>query len=106
MENKLDKKAVGFSLSYAITSIFTALLVILKESFGPLKDAMKALTGHHWATHGLVTILLFFILGYVFSKESYREKFDAKKLSSMIVWFTIAAIIIISGYMLVHYLSK
>jgi len=105
MEQKLDKSTVGFSLAYIIASLFSAVLVPIKEEIAPIKDAMKAFTGHHWATHGLLTIGLFIILGYVFSKESYQEKYDAQKLTSYIIWTTVIAAVIISGYMLIHFFS-
>ncbi|OEG00107.1 hypothetical protein BHF71_06165 [Vulcanibacillus modesticaldus] len=106
MEHKLDKKTVGFTLSYAYATIFSALLVILKETYEPIKDAMKALTGHHWATHGLLTLLVFFILGYVFAKDKYLEKYDEKKLTNLTIWSTVIATILITGYFLIHTLAS
>lgn len=106
MEQKLDKKTVGFSLAYAITSLISALLVPIKEEIAPIKDTMKALTGHHWATHGLIAILLYAILGYVLAKESYQEKYDTQKLIGYVIWSTVISSVIIAGYMLMHFLSK
>jgi len=105
MEELLDRKTVGFSLSYAIASIFSALLVVVKEEFAPIKDAMKALTGHHWATHGILTIIVFLIFGYLLAKKDLQDKYDTKKLSGIVVWSTIIATVIISGYMLYHNLA-
>lgn len=105
MEQKLDKRTIGFSLAYVIASLFSAILVPIKEEIAPIKDAMYALTGHHWATHGLLTILVFIIFGYALSKESYQEKFDAIKVQKMIIWTTVIASVIIAGYMLIHFLS-
>ena len=56
MENsEIGKYTRSFGLSFAITSVVSALLVIIKESSEEgVLAAMKAVTGHHWITHGLI----------------------------------------------------
>ena len=88
-----------------ITNIFSGLLVILKETNGGLKDWMASLTGHHWVTHGIFTIVLFFILGYVFSKMDIQAKFTAQKLTSTVIWSTVGGSALVIGYLLVHIAS-
>ena len=68
-ENRgLDKLSVGFGVSFFVASLFNALLIITKETYAPLKDWMKSLSGHHWTTHGIFVIALFIVLGFILSK--------------------------------------
>lgn len=102
MTNKLlDKYILGFGLSFAITSIITSLLVIIKESFEPVLDFMKTLSGHHWVTQGIFTILLFIILGFILSRDSISKKVDALKLRIIIIIGALAGPLIIFIFFLV-----
>lgn len=105
MENtKLSKSTVGFGLSVAISSIFSGLLVILKETNTPLKDWMMSLTGHHWVTHGVITILLFLILGFVVTKTNLNEKFNGNKMYHVIIWSSVLGSLLVVGFLLSHIL--
>lgn len=44
----LNTSTISYVLSFAISSIFTSLLVIIKESNEGLKEWMANLTGHHY----------------------------------------------------------
>lgn len=100
--NQISKSTVGFGLSFAISSIFSGLLVIFKETNEGLKDWMASLTGHHWVTHGIFTIALFFILGYIFSKMDIQAKFDAQKLKNIVIWSTVVGSALVVGFILIH----
>jgi len=61
----IGKYTKSFGLSFAITSLISALLVIIKETNEDTVLKMMAnLTGHHWITHGLFDIILFVVLGW------------------------------------------
>lgn len=61
----LGKYAASFGLSVGLTSLFNAVLVILKETNETTLLAwMKAATGHHWITQGLLDLALFVVLGF------------------------------------------
>lgn len=62
----LDSASTAFGLSAAVVMAFNTLLAWVKDSYEPLNSFMAALTGHHWITHGLVDVLLFFGLGAFF----------------------------------------
>ncbi len=93
----MERYISGFGLSLIIMLIFNALLVIVKESVDPLMNAMKAVTGHHWTTHGIVVMALFLILGFIFSGLQPEGKpwLGAKSVTK---WTIIATII---GYLLI-----
>lgn len=106
MENsEIGKYTVSFGLSFAITSVVSALLVILKESNEEGVLAwMKALTGHHWVTHGLIDLILFVVLGWALSKVSSGQgvKMSVNGLVSCIVGAVVISGILIAGFYLLH----
>jgi hypothetical protein len=98
----LDKLSVGFGVSFLITSIFNGLLVVAKESYPPLMNWMKSLSGHHWITHGIFDIVLFIVLGYALSKTDLDKKIDANKISGIVIAGTVLGGLIIVGFIFSH----
>lgn len=101
----LDKFSVGFGVSFLVASIFNGLLVVAKESYAPLMTLMKSLSGHHWITHGIFVIVLFIVLGYIFSKTDMDKKINADKISGMVIAGTILGGLIILGFFFKHLLE-
>ncbi len=66
-EATAEATAAAYGLSAAITVVFNVVLAFIKDSYPPLNSFMAHLTGHHWRTHGLVDVILFFVLGWIFS---------------------------------------
>ena len=52
---------------------------------------MAALTGHHWITHSLADIIVFFVLGYVFIQSGTAERMAATKTIQALVIAVVAA---------------
>jgi hypothetical protein len=85
-ESTLDGATVAFSASAAITSLFNALLTIVKDTSEPLNDFMAKLTGHHWITHGVVVIAVFLILGLILMRSDVvRRLSDTALIGSVVV---------------------
>ena len=93
---ELDNCVVGYGMSYSITSILSALLVVLKESNESVHNFLVAMTGHHWASHGLINIVIFLVLGYIFSKRD--QDMSQSSLIKMVVVSTVISGLIIVGY--------
>ena len=66
----LSKYTLAFGFSLAVTSLLNALLVVAKELNPHLMVWMKRLTGQHWVTHSLAAVMLFGILGWLFSRAN------------------------------------
>jgi hypothetical protein len=98
----LDKLSVGFGVSFLLTSIFNALLVVAKETYPSLIAWMKSLSGHHWITHGIFVIVFFVVLGYVLSKADMGKEIDADKISGMVIAGVVVGGLIIAGYFFMH----
>ena len=104
MENfDIGKYARSFGLSFAITSVLSAMLVMVKESSEEGVLAwMAAVTGHHWVTHGLINLILFVVLGWAFSRADKGQgvKIGANALVGCIVGAVIISEVLISGFYL------
>lgn len=62
--------AAAFAVSAGIMSVLSSLLVVLKETNEDTVLAwMKAATGHHWVTHGLIDLILFVLIGLLISRS-------------------------------------
>ncbi len=89
----------SFGLSFAITSVISSLLVILKETNEDTVLAwMKAATGHHWVTHGIFDILLFVILGFALAKSGDGREMSADSLITTVVGALVLSVLIIVGF--------
>ncbi len=103
MNDTLNRNTVGFGLSAAIVCIVNALLVLLKESSHAVQVAMTVLTGHHWVTHGLFDVIVFLVLGFIFSRAKGGQgiTMTGKTLTTVLVVCVIVGWAIIYGFMLV-----
>ncbi|HOG17651.1 MAG: hypothetical protein A4E73_03621 [Syntrophaceae bacterium PtaU1.Bin231] len=98
--SKMDKYTAGFGLSVAVTSLLNAILLLVKETNPALMNAMKAAMGHHWTTHGTMVLVLFVLLGFVFSATKFAEKWDSGKMVWLIVFASIIGSVAIAGFFL------
>ena len=93
MANKnIDSYIPAFGISLMVTSLLSALLVLVKETNKPVKAWMEALTGHHWTTHGVLVLGLFVVLGLVLARipSAATARFGADARA-------VAAAVIVSG---------
>ena len=102
-EQGISKVTSGFGLSLIIMLFLNAVLVVIKETYSPLLKWMAALTGHHWITHGIFIMGLFFILGIIFSLVQPAEKpwLDAKGVIIGLIVSMVIAFVMIAGFYLV-----
>ena len=104
---ELDKTTVGFGLAGAVAVIFNTLLVIAKEKSPTFLAKMKGLfaingfAGHHWITHGVSVVLVFLILGYLFSKSNSITKMEGKTLAIVIATSAVLSVLVLAGYFVV-----
>jgi hypothetical protein len=98
----LDKTTIGFGLSVAIMSILNTLLVIFKELTPPFKAGMASAMGHHWTTHGVMVIVLFIALGFVFSGVIKPESWSGSRLGQTIAGSVILSAAALAAFYLLH----
>ena len=98
---EIGKYTKSFGLSFAITSLISALLVILKETNEETVLAwMKAASGHHWVTHGIIDIIVFVALGWALSMPNGGQglKISVNALIVNIVASTLISSLLIAGF--------
>lgn len=66
----LNAQTRGYGIAVAVTSIASGLLVLLKETNESLLNVMKAVTVHHWVTHGIFDVMVFVVLGMALTKAN------------------------------------
>jgi|GEM_PF-2059922 len=107
-KSELDKNTIGFGLASIIVIIFNTILTILKELYSPILTLMKSISvlgvKHHWLVHGLVVVILFFILGWYFSKKEITTINDTF-ISKAIIWVTILCSLGIIIFFLIEFLK-
>ncbi len=95
----LEKHTVSFALSLAITSLLSALLVVIKETN---KDSvfawMAAATGHHWVSHGVLVVFLFLALGWFLGRIGLGAQLSGNALSAIITASVALSSLIIAGF--------
>jgi hypothetical protein len=89
---------IGYGISYSVTSIFSALLVVLKESNESVQGLLVALSGHHWVTHGILNLILFVVLGLVLSRREINMSGDT--LTKLVAGSTVVGGLIIALFFL------
>ncbi|MBV1788093.1 hypothetical protein KQ940_08495 [Marinobacterium sp. D7] len=89
----------AFALSFAITSLLSALLVVLKEQNEDTVLAwMKAATGHHWITHGVLVVVVFILLGWLLAQTKLGSRLTGNGLSAVISGSVVLSGVVIAGY--------
>jgi ribose/xylose/arabinose/galactoside ABC-type transport system permease subunit len=102
--NGIGKYTISFGMSLAITSVVSALLVVLKElSQNTVLALMKQVTFHHWFTHSLFILVLFVVIGWVLGRANGGQgmKMSANSLISTLVGAVVLSGLIIAGFYLI-----
>ena len=96
-ENTLSKYSVSFGFSLVVCSLVNALLVIAKEKSHSVQSAMQKLTGHHWVTHVVIVLVLFFVFGFAFANITSSVN---RLIKSIVAGVVISGLIIVGFYLL------
>lgn len=100
-QTELGNYTRSFGLSLGITSLFSAVLVILKETHEETVLAwMKTVTLHHWVTHGIINLVLFVFLGWALSRPNNGNgiTISSKALSTFIAGAVVISAVLIAGF--------
>lgn len=92
-KTELDNVTVGFGIASVFAVVFNTVLTITKELYPPLLAFMKSISilgvKHHWLVHGLAVMVLFYLLGWVFSKKQSFARINGVTITKTIAWATI-----------------
>jgi uncharacterized membrane protein SirB2 len=87
---KLGNTSAAFGLAAAIVALFNTALACTKDAYHPLNTFMNHVAGHNWTTQALADIILFVVMGLIFSGVHVSEKMKSDRLIS----FLVAAVVI------------
>ena len=99
--NKFSIKALAYACHAAIW--FVVVATVAAERHTQVKDFLAGLTGHHWTAKGIIALILFFAVAFIFSKKPESENVTGT-VSAVIVSAGLGAITIFAFYML-HFLG-
>ena len=88
---KLTGTTSAFVLAAAITVLFNTALACAKDAYAPFKAFLKSLTGNDWTTHGLLDLVLFAGLGFIFMSVRMAEKTGAGRLIAVLIGAVVIA---------------
>jgi len=103
--NGIGKYTVSFGLSLAVMSVLNGLLVIVKETHeDSVLALMKRLTPHHWITHGIFVIVVFVVLGWLFSRPNGGRgiQIPVPRLIALLVGAVVVGGALIAGFYLIE----
>jgi hypothetical protein len=81
--------AAAFGWAAVVVIIFNTVLAWIKDAYEPLNTLMAHLTGHHWITHGLVDVILFFLVGWLLTR-SHASALTGSLAASVVVAAVVA----------------
>lgn len=104
----MNKLRLIIASAYAaiLTIIFVVVLTIWAEMAAPLKDWLKAFSGHHWTSKSIFSILLYFVataaLYPAFRKPSGPQ---LKTALSLLIAAVILGTLALIGFFAGHHLN-
>jgi hypothetical protein len=93
---EVSTAASSFGLAYAITSVLSALLVVMKETNKGVLDWLAGASPHHWVSHGVLNLFVFFALGTLL--YWMRTRLSGKALITSMVGATVFSGLLIVGF--------
>ena len=85
-DNVLDARISSYTIAYFWAAMFNLVLVIFKESFPAVHDGMAAL-GHHWVTHGVLDLIVFFVIGVILTGSG--KQITGSAAVNYLIWGTV-----------------
>ena len=94
------------SLSVATTTTIVVAIVmtIWSELSSTFKDFLRSVTGHHWVTKSVFLFIIFFAVYFLYSKSD--DNLDVLKESLLVIIASILAVIVITGFFIIHFLLE
>ena len=97
------KRIRSMSFATIVTVATITIITIIAELSEGFKNALKSVTGHHWITKSVFSIIFFFSLYFLLVRTD--DNLDVLKEVKMIVWVTMISSLIIIGFFAWHFMS-
>ena len=98
----LGRTNASFALAAAVSILVNTVLACAKDASKPLKDFMASICGHDWTTQGMFVVILFVLLGLIFSKTSLSGKIAGTRLVSLLVGSTVLSGVALFGWYVLY----
>jgi len=102
------KGSATFIAAAAITIFLTGWVIIVHDASPDFKQFLVLLTGHHWISVSLISIVLFLLsLGFLLGSDSARKSLrvnDAKLWSSALIAVTLIMMLGILAGLIANFL--
>lgn len=100
----MKKHAKALTLSSTLVIWFIVALTLGSEVSKPFKTFLAGMTGHHWVTKGVLSLVLFFLLYFIFAKTT-EDSHEAAGGIYAVVLSAITGGLIIFGFFVWHFLA-
>ena len=97
--SKFSIKALAYACQAAIW--FVVIITIAAELAEPVKGFLAGLTGHHWTAKGIISLVIFFVVAFIFAKEEDPEDLTSL-VRSVLISAVLGAITIFIFYLLIN----
>jgi uncharacterized membrane protein YoaK (UPF0700 family) len=104
MNKKRNKIINSFAASAIIAIIFVVVATILGELYSPFKNWLKETFYHHWMGKGIITIIAFYLIGFLGYFKSKESENSVAKMLKILFWIAIIGVLAISGFYLYEYI--
>ncbi len=101
----MDKPKLIYAsaLSATLTAVFVTVLTIVAELNPAVKDWLKSLSGHHWTSKSILSIVLYIVaFGLCYA---LKHHIDARKVGISIklaIWSAVLGIIVLLFFFTAH----
>lgn len=94
------------SVSAIVSLSLLTAMIVLREFVKPFNVFITSITGHHWVTKSLFTVILFLILLAVLYYSKKGENVEPEKGLYGLIITTIVSFIIMTVTFVVHFMMK
>jgi len=104
----MNKLKLISSSAYAsiVTIIFVVSITIWAERSVPLKSWLAGLSGHHWTSKSILSLLIYGVLTLViYAKLAEQTEISLHRALRSLLFFTIAGVVIITAFYTGHHLG-
>ena len=101
-QNDVGNYPAAFGISLGVTSLFNALLVVVKETNPHTVLAAMNAAGNHWVTQGILDLVIFVVLGLAFMTLGKSWRFRPGAVIVSAVGGVVLGSLIIAGFNLLR----
>ena len=102
----MNKPKLVASSAYAtiVTIIFVVVITVWAELFPPLKNWLAGLSGHHWTSKSILSVLVYVVVTAVAYLLPYKNSEDnLRRLFASLVVFTILGVFSVTLFFAGHH---